>query len=122
MKFIYRLGFYLGGFSIGLIFLMFFLSGKKTSCSYGPNARVLKNISTKSLIIKPKIQTQLEALKIDSLTIGEVLKKGDVVFSKSETKIDSCKRYTITYNTFEFFVENCEANATILSVNLKEKL
>ena len=120
MKFIHRLGFYLGGFSVGLIFLMFFLSGKKTSCSYGPNARVLKNISTKSLIIKPKIQTQLEALKIDSLTLDKVLKKGDVVFSKSETKIDSCKRYTITYNTFEFFVENCEANATILSVNLKE--
>ena len=29
MKFIHRLGFYLGGFSIGLVFLMFFLSGKK---------------------------------------------------------------------------------------------
>ena len=50
MKFIHRLGYYLGGFSIGLIFLAFFLSGKRASCSYGPDARVLKNISTKQLI------------------------------------------------------------------------
>jgi len=120
MKLIHRLGFYLGGFSVGLIFLMFFLSGKKTSCAYGPNARVLKNISTKSLIIKPKIQSQIEALKIDSITLNAALKKGNVDFSKSKTKLDSCKRYTITYDTFEIFVENCEANATILSVNLKE--
>ena len=120
MKFIHRLGFYFGGFSIGLIFLMFFLSGKKTSCSYGPNARVLKNISTKSLIINPKIQSQLEALKIDSLALDEALKKGNVDFSKSKTKLNSCKRYTITYDTFEIFVENCQINATILSVNLKE--
>lgn len=120
MKFIHRLGFYLGGFSVGLIFLMFFLSGKKTSCAYGPNARVLKNISTKSLIINPKIQSQIEALKIDSITFNAALKKGNVDFSKSKTKLDSCKRYTITYDTFEIFVENCEINATILSVNLKE--
>ena len=41
MKFIHRLGLYLGGFSVGLIFLMFFLV-EKTSCAYSPNARVLK--------------------------------------------------------------------------------
>ena len=120
MKFIHRLGLYLGGFSVGLIFLMFFLSGKKTSCAYSPNARVLKNISTKSLIINPKIQSQIEALKIDSITLNAALKKGNVDFSKSKTKLDSCKRYTIKYDTFEIFVENCEINATILSVNLKE--
>ena len=122
MKFIHRLGFYLGGFSIGLIFLMFFLSGKKTSCSYGPNARVLKNISTKSLIINPKIQSQLEAFDIDSFRLNEAFKKGNVDFSKSETQLDSCKRYTIAHDTFEIFVENCETNATILSVHLKEQL
>ena len=47
MKFIHRLGYYLGGFSIGLIFLAFFLSGKRASCDYGPDARVLKNIGQK---------------------------------------------------------------------------
>ena len=82
MKFIHRLGLYLGGFSVGLIFLMFFLSGKKTSCAYSPNARVLKNISTKSLINNPKIQSQLEALKIDSLTLDKALKKVMLILVK----------------------------------------
>ena len=116
MKFIHRLGFYLGGFSIGLVFLMFFLSGKKTSCSYGPNARVLKNISTKSLIINPKIQSQLQALNLDSLSLDEALKKGDVNFGKSETKLDRCKRYFIEYNSIEIFIENCEKEATTLNL------
>ena len=42
MKFINRLKFFSFGFIIGLILLMFFLSGKKTSCSYFPDARVKK--------------------------------------------------------------------------------
>ena len=48
MSLMRRLGYYLGGFSIGLILLAFFLSGKRTSCDYGPEARVLKNIRTKT--------------------------------------------------------------------------
>jgi hypothetical protein len=116
MKFIHRLGFYLGGFSIGLVFLMFFLSGKKTSCSYGPNARVLKNISTKSLTIPPHIKLKLQTLNIDSLNIDNALKKGNVDFSKSKTKIDSCKRYTIADKTIEIFVENCKKEVTILNI------
>ena len=120
MKFVYRLGFYLFGFSIGLLFLIFFLRQKDSKFAYGPNARVLKNISTKSLIIEPKIQSQLDVLKIDSLTLDKALKKGNVDFNKSETQLDSCKRYTIAYHTFEIFVENCEINATILSINSKE--
>ena len=47
MKLIHRIGYYLGGFTIGIVILIFFLSGKKTSCDYGPNARVLKNIRSK---------------------------------------------------------------------------
>ena len=47
MTLLQRIGYYLGGFSIGLIILAFFLNGKKVSCDYGPEARVLKNINTK---------------------------------------------------------------------------
>jgi hypothetical protein len=116
MKFIHRLGFYLGGFSIGLIFLMFFLSGKKTSCAYGPNSRVLKNISTKSLSIQPEIQTKLMALDIDSLRLSELLSKGDVDFKKSKTDLDSCKRYVINHKTIQILVENCKTTAIVLDV------
>ena len=61
MKIVHRFGFYMGGFSIGLVFLMFFLSGKKTSCAYGPDARVLKNIQTKRPQYSESVQEQLNS-------------------------------------------------------------
>ena len=50
MTLLQRVGYYLGGFSMGLIILAFFLNGKHVSCSYGPEARVLKDISTKKVV------------------------------------------------------------------------
>ena len=119
MKFIHRLGFYLGGFSIGLIFLMFFLSGKKTSCAYGPNARVLKNITSKTLVINPNIKYDLSALGVDSLQVDMILKKGNVNFAKSDTSKEQCKRYTIEYDSLEIIVENCTLKASLLEVGKK---
>ena len=66
MKLVYRFGFFFGGFSIGLVFLMFFLSGKKTSCAYGPDARVLKNIQIKSIQYSESVQEQLNNKIIDT--------------------------------------------------------
>ena len=120
MKLIHRIGYYLGGFSIGLIFLAFFLSGKRTSCSYGPDARVLKNISTKQLKYSNNSVEALNNKTIDSATISYVLKHGDVNFSKSNTKLDSCKVYVIEedYNeqAIELTIENCDKIATIQSI------
>ena len=120
MKLIQRVGFYLGGFSIGLIFLAFFLSGKRASCDYGPDARVLKNISTKQLIYSQNVIDLIQNKSIDTLTISEILKFGDINFSESNTKLDSCRIYVIE-SDFEdkrisLSVENCETIATINSV------
>ena len=49
MRVIDRFGYYLGGFSVGLIFLGFVFSGKKTSCNYGPSARV-NNLLQKKIV------------------------------------------------------------------------
>lgn len=123
MKLIHRIGYYLGGFSIGLLLLAFFLSGKRASCSYGPDARVLKNISTKQLVYS---QISLETIKnksIDSLTISEILKFGNVNFSKGNRDLDSCKVYVIeseiNNQDISLSVENCETIATIISVSFK---
>ena len=123
MKLIQRVGFYLGGFSIGLIFLAFFLSGKRASCSYGPDARVLKNISTKQLIYSQNVIDLIQNKSIDTLTILKALKFGDVNFDESNTKLDSCKIYVIE-NDFEdkhisLSVENCETIATINTIKIK---
>jgi hypothetical protein len=42
MKFKHRLGFFLGGFSIGLVFLAFFLKQKKQSLPMDPMTEFLK--------------------------------------------------------------------------------
>ena len=124
MKFIHRLGYYLGGFAIGLIILAFFLSGKRTSCAYGPDARVLKNIRLKERVYSPEALAEMQTSKIDTASINSVLRKGDVDFSRSKTDLDSCKIYMITGNTeageLEMIFENCDSIATLHKIWKKE--
>ena len=51
MNFLKRLYYYSTGFIIGIIFLIFILNGKRASCNYTPNARVIDNITSKELIL-----------------------------------------------------------------------
>lgn len=123
MKFIHRLGYYLGGFSIGLIFLAFFLSGKRASCDYGLDARVLKNIGLKQLHFDERVEDMLNSKTIDSTTISLILKQGDVNFSESNTKLETCKIYviekTVEDKEIALTVENCEQIATIKNISIQ---
>lgn len=123
MKFIHRLGYYLGGFSIGLILLAFFLSGKRTSCDYGPNARVIKNIGLKQLQYDGSVEDMLNLKTIDSATIALVLKQGNVNFSESNTKLETCNLYviekTVEDKEVTLTVENCKDIATVKKVTIK---
>lgn len=120
MKLIQRIGYYLGGFSLGLIILAFFLNGKKTSCAYGPEARVLKNINTKTLIYSDNIKNILDENSIDSLSIRKALKLGDINFSESNTRQEPCGIYTIETNIDDkevlLTVENCDSIATLQNI------
>ena len=49
MSFLKRLYYYSTGFIIGIFFLFFIFNGKRTSCNYGPSARVIDNIISKEL-------------------------------------------------------------------------
>ena len=91
MKFIHRLGYYLGGFSIGLIILAFFLSGKKTSCDYSPEARVLKNLRIKERTYSEEALDQLRQHQIDTAQISTILNTGDVDFGRSDRDRKPCK-------------------------------
>lgn len=118
MKFIYRLGFYLGGFTIGIVILMFFLGGKKTSCDYGPEARTLKNIRIKPRFFSENAIAFLKKENLDTSVVSDLLRSGDVIFSESNTKLDSCKLYMIegfiSDKKVKMKIENCETKATIL--------
>ena len=122
MKFIQRLAYYSVGLGIGIVFLLFFLSGKKTSCDYGLDARVKKNIRLKKREISQQAQKQFQESNIDTASISSLLISGDVDFKKSNTKLDSCKTYYIqgNYKTSEIAMqfENCDSVARVIEVSL----
>ena len=124
MKFIHRLGYYLGGFSIGLILLAFFLQGKKTSCDYGPNARTTKNIANKKKHYSGEAQLIMQKHQLDTLTVSNIIRYGNVDFSNSDTKSERCKVYLIenTYKDQEVIlsVENCDSIATVKTIAFKQ--
>ena len=116
-----RFSYYLGGFAIGLIILAFFLSGKRTSCDYGPNARTVKNITSKPIFYSPQSQNTINKNQLDSLTIINLIKYGEVDFSMSKTKQEPCKVYTI-FNTFKeqhikLVIENCDSLAILKTID-----
>ena len=123
MKFIHRLAFYLGGFIIGLILLFFFLSGKRTGCDYGPEARTLKNIRLKTLVISENALMTLTENNLDTTAVSALLKNGTVFFRESDTKLDSCKQYVIRgkieSKTLKIRVENCETVAKIMTLKIE---
>lgn len=124
MNLLNRLFYFLGGFAIGIIILIFFLSGKKTSCDYGPNARTLKNIRAKKTEYSVEVMKLLVDKKIDSAQIISIFNNGTVIFSESDTKPDSCKSYLIEDDSNEKYikirVQNCKNTATVMEAFLEE--
>ncbi len=119
-----RFFYYFGGFAIGLVLLYFFIGGAGASCEYdyGPNARTLKNIRTKKRIISEKSMNVLVENQLDSLAITQLLNNGDVLFSQSNTKLDSCKIYIIegvvSKKNLRISIENCINRATVLDAEV----
>lgn len=122
MKFIHRLGYYLGGFAIGLVILAFFLNGKRASCSYTPDARVLKNIRIKNRNYSDEAQRAMLLYKVDTTDITTLLNNGDVDFQRSNTALDSCKTYMVTgkirSHNLELLFKNCDSIATLQKVDI----
>ena len=120
MKFIHRVGYYLGGFSIGLIILAFFLSGKKTSCAYSPNARTVKSISQKHKSYSEEALSTMRSFEMDTIIVSDMIKHGSINFSESDTKSEDCKTYILknSYKDQEFKlqIKNCDSLATIESI------
>lgn len=124
MKFTQRLAYYLFGFSIGLIFLFYFLGKKGASCDYSPNARVKKNIRLKPKIYPEAVLEIIQQNNLDTSYVSMLLQNGKVDFSDSNTNLDVCSIYIIR-GKFEdkplkLEVENCPEHATILSLSQTE--
>jgi hypothetical protein len=124
MAFLKRLGWYLVGLSIGIVFLVFFLKKKSdetgTEFCYFPNCRVLKDMRSKPLIFSENIGTTTK----DSLMVKSFLKEGNIDFGKSDTKSKPCKTYFIT-NTVEgkdwvIKMKNCNDKVIAETIEAKD--
>lgn len=108
MSFFKRLSYYLFGFSIGLIFLYYFINKKDATFNYSPNKRVIADINKKEWIFKKKIDS-LEISK-DKLSVEFI-----VDFSKSNVELDSCKLYVLKNKSekvkFYYKIKNCSKSA-----------
>lgn len=122
MSFLKRLGYYLIGLSIGLIFLAFFLKKKSeetgTSFCYLPNCRVLKELRSKPVSLA-KLKASSTALVLDSVQIMKFLEDGKVDFKASDTKAEPCGLYVINLKAevkpAQITVENCKDSVSVLS-------
>jgi len=119
MAFLKRLGYYLFGLSIGIIILSFIFNGKKTSCNYGPQARVKSQLLRKKINVPDSILNN--KINITDNTIEDFIKNSSIDFSMSNTKKDSCKTYVLKgyliskHASIE--IENCLKVVTVLKIN-----
>tara|TARA_R110000823_G_scaffold32510_3_gene91604 strand:+ start:14685 stop:15065 length:381 start_codon:yes stop_codon:yes gene_type:complete len=124
MAFLKRLGFFIFGLSIGLVFLTIFLKKKSqetgTEFCYFPNCRTLKDIRAKQISYSDAIGQLIQQQELDSTDINGFLYNGEVDFGKSETKTKPCKTYYIEGVVKDkaaiLKVKNCSEKAVIESV------
>mgnify|MGYP001177177167 CR=1 FL=1 len=110
MNFTNRLIYFLFGFFIGLIFLFFFFDRKNTSFNYLPSSRVKNNLLSKKINFKQYSK--------DSSLIRNIIKNGEINFSKSKIRSDSCNIYFILNSSKKSIqIQNCNDQAEILSLN-----
>ena len=127
MDFLKRLGFYLVGMSIGIVFLTMFLKRKSEETGvyfcYLPNCRTLKDIRSKPMYYSDEARQKLRDFELDSLDIKYILTEGDVDFSASDTKSVPCRTYIVESERkekeYRFTVSNCSNKATIQRVELQ---
>lgn len=117
MDFIRRMGIFLVGVSIGLVFLAFFFKNKKTEFCYLPNCRVLKDIRNKEIIISSHLQGEGYSLEV----LKPIFFEGEVNFSKSTIGENECNTYLITGTSsrnekLTLRVDNCFLKAWVTSV------
>ncbi len=121
MPFIKRLGFYLFGMSIGIIFLAFFFKKKTEDTGvyfcYFPNCRTLKDIRSKPMEYSDAVRDQLQNKQLDTTDIVNLLTDGDVDFGRSDTKSGSCKTYIV-----EGLIKEQEMIATVRNCTKKALL
>ncbi len=125
MELKYRFAYYGVGFFMGIGLVLFFLNGKKASCNFFPNERVLNMLTKKHREYSSEVLELMTQQKVDSTAIANILQEGDVDFSKSKPRQEPCRYYWIDgyINKKEaaVYVQNCDSIVTIQQVHLSKQ-
>ncbi len=115
MKLTQRIKYYLIGFGIGLI-LVIFIFGTR-GCEWLPNNRVLTSINSSQLYISNKNKCLLEC-NSSIEKIFNLIEKGDVDFGSSNTK-NKIREYVIEYDGIKVTISTDpnDSTSTITSIN-----
>lgn len=127
MPFLKRLGFYLAGLSIGLIFLAFFLKKKSdetgVSFCYLPNCRVLKDLRSKPHHYASNLSDRIQNTELDTTGISQVFLDGEINFKKSESRREPCGYYILegilNEREVEISLSSCEDQITVEEIILQ---
>tara|TARA_B100000768_G_scaffold74659_1_gene71451 strand:+ start:786 stop:1157 length:372 start_codon:yes stop_codon:yes gene_type:complete len=118
-----RLIYFMGGFLIGVFILFFIWDKKNTKFPYLPEARVLNDINSKKIHYSQKLHIAFAKNIITASEVQNILKNGDVNFSKSNTKIDSCKIYIIEKvldkKNYLISLENCNNEVKVFDYSFE---
>ncbi|NAS13597.1 DUF4258 domain-containing protein [Poritiphilus flavus] len=128
MPLLKRIGLYLVGLSIGLIFLTLFLKKKSdqtgTEFCYLPNCRVLKDLRSKPISYSGSVEAMMQDQVLDSAVIARFLSDGDIDFGLSDTKAEPCKTYVIEAElrtgSGKLTVSNCPDSLVIDNLELSQ--
>ena len=123
MTFKQRLPYFLGGLTVGIIIVVFFLGKKNTTFDYGPNARLLKNIRLKERVFSNEALSTLSTYEIDTATISQILKNRDADMW-NKIKLDTCIQYSIRGNNelehISIVIKNCDSEAFIEKITINK--
>jgi hypothetical protein len=112
------------GLSLGILFLIFFFNGKKSSCNWFPNARALEYIRQKHIEYSPELKNQLVNKLLDSSAVNQILLDGKINFSKSQQRQKPCQKYWIdgVANTKKvvLHVKICDSIATLSKLDFSK--
>ena len=123
MKLSNRLIYFMGGFLIGILILTFIWDKKNTKFPYLPDARVLNDVNSKNVHYSQKLHSAFAKNIITASQIQDILKNGDVNFSKSNTKLDSCNVYIIEKiiktKNYSVSLENCANEVKVFDYSIE---
>lgn len=126
MYFTQRLGYFLFGASLSMIFVMMLFGHRITSCAYFPNQRVLNDIKRKE--IRFQTDEYISHLKPYHETVfiqSKLLNHGKIDFTESQVQKKPFPIYEIHYREVDskkeviFQIENQSKTAVVKSIEIK---